>query len=304
MIGQSGEFYSTHIANGVFNALLCFTAIILNSITIHAVRRTPSLAKPLKTLLLSLAVSDLCVGLIVHPLHVTLSLLFLKDHEQKNWTLHEQNLTIALAGIGNFLFYASFFSLLALTVDRFLAILFHLRYQVIVTHNRAIVVVISLFVISAFLSSVGFSFTPKQITTTLKIQVISEILCIIIIAILYCKIYLTVRRHRNEIRALHVLPLAGENGKKTANAARRFKSVGSTFFVYLVFLACYLPNICINIVAMIHRPSVSISYLVPYFWTLVLLNSSLNPLIYCWKMRNVRHVVKNMVQNVFVCRRT
>ena len=43
---------------------------MLNIVTIHAIRKTPSLSKNLKTLLLSLAVSDLGVGLVAQPLYV------------------------------------------------------------------------------------------------------------------------------------------------------------------------------------------------------------------------------------------
>ena len=42
---------------------------MLNIVTIHAIRKTPSLSKNLKTLLLSLAVSDLGVGLVAQPLY-------------------------------------------------------------------------------------------------------------------------------------------------------------------------------------------------------------------------------------------
>ena len=38
----------------VVNAFTAFTAIVFNSLTIQAIRKTPSLPKPLKTLLLSL----------------------------------------------------------------------------------------------------------------------------------------------------------------------------------------------------------------------------------------------------------
>ena len=43
---------------------------MLNIVTIHAIRKTLSLSKPLKLLLLSLAVSDLGVGLTTQPLFV------------------------------------------------------------------------------------------------------------------------------------------------------------------------------------------------------------------------------------------
>ncbi|XP_078348545.1 olfactory receptor 51A7-like [Oculina patagonica] len=123
--------YSSYILNCVFNAFSSFTAIMLNILTIHAMRKTPSLSKPLKTLLLSLAVSDLGVGLLVQPLYIAL-------------LVSEDNHTCAMYA-GSFIIIwffaiASFLGILAITVDRFLAIHFHLRYQEIVTYKRVVAV--------------------------------------------------------------------------------------------------------------------------------------------------------------------
>ena len=58
------DLRSTYIANCVFNSFLSYTAII---VTIHAIRKTLSLPKTSKTLLLSLAFSDVGVGLLSQP---------------------------------------------------------------------------------------------------------------------------------------------------------------------------------------------------------------------------------------------
>ena len=62
--------HSTLVANCAVNAFLSLTAIVLNVITIQALRKTASLSKTLKTLLLSLAVSDLGVGLLAQPIYI------------------------------------------------------------------------------------------------------------------------------------------------------------------------------------------------------------------------------------------
>ena len=61
---------SSYLVACLLNAFLSYTATMLNIVTIHAIRKTPSLSKNLKTLLLSLAVSDLGVGLVVQPSYV------------------------------------------------------------------------------------------------------------------------------------------------------------------------------------------------------------------------------------------
>ena len=71
-VAEFADLRATCIANCVFNSFLCYTAIMLNIVTIHAVRTTPSLPKTLKTLLLSLAVSDVGVGLVNQPFYISL----------------------------------------------------------------------------------------------------------------------------------------------------------------------------------------------------------------------------------------
>ena len=61
---------SSYLVVCLLNAFLSYTTTMLNIVTIHAIRKTPSLSKNLKTLLLSLAVSDLGVGLVVQPSYV------------------------------------------------------------------------------------------------------------------------------------------------------------------------------------------------------------------------------------------
>ena len=61
---------SSYLVLCLLNAFLSYTASMLNIVTIHAIRKTPFLSKNLKTLLLSLAVSDLGVGLLAQPKYV------------------------------------------------------------------------------------------------------------------------------------------------------------------------------------------------------------------------------------------
>ena len=171
---------------------------MLNSITIHAIRKTSSLPKPLKTLLLSLAVSDLSVGLLVQPLYIARLAMGLEQNTENNTT--HGNTGIAFRIIGYFLCWASFFGVFALTVDRFLAIHLHLRYQQFVTHKRAVAVVIITMVLSSFLSSF-----PWWISESYRqIYIGIEVFCSVIHAILCFKIYSTVRRYRNQIQSLQV----------------------------------------------------------------------------------------------------
>ena len=61
---------SSYLTLSLSNAFLSYTATMLNIVTIHAIRKTPSLSKNLKALLPSQAVSDLGVGLLAQPMYV------------------------------------------------------------------------------------------------------------------------------------------------------------------------------------------------------------------------------------------
>ena len=289
---EAKDVHSSYIANIVFNVSLCYTAIMVNSVTIHAIKKTSSLPKPLKTLLLSLAVSDLGVGLTVQPLNIALLVMKLEPNGENNPvypTTHS-----AFYMLANLLSYASFFGVTALTVDRFLAVHFYLRYQELVTHKRVIGVVISMWLLSAILSLIGL-LVPAQ-KGRYAVFATVEVFCLIITALLYYKIYLAVRHHSNQIHVLQVQQEA-QNGE-IANTARLRKSAIGTFYVYLVFLACYLPSNCVYFATIISGSSTTTKVLLPYVRTLVFLNSSLNPLIYCWKMRDIRHAVMNILRRI------
>ena len=136
----------------LFNACLSYTAIALNIITIHALRKTSSLPKPLKTLFLSLVVSDLGVGLLGQPLNVACLVMRLKENTESNPTYNPTD-TYVYRVTAACLSCASFFGVTALTADRFLAIHLHLRYQELVTHRRVVALVTTSWLLSAIVSA-------------------------------------------------------------------------------------------------------------------------------------------------------
>ena len=71
-----------------------------------------------------------------------------------------------------------------------------------------------------------------------------------------------------------------------------------TFYVYLVFLLCYCPYlITLTVLLAIPQPNAAIKGAIQLTTVLVLLNSSLNPVVFGWKMKEVRQIVKNDLKN-------
>ena len=145
---KNEDITSSYITTCVLNAFLSYTAVTLNCLTIYPLTKLSSLPRPLKTLLLSLAVSDLGVGLTVQPSYIA-TLVMQMEHKTEsnpadNITYKFFVFTVNLFG------YASFFGVTFLSLHRFLAVYLHLRYQELVTHERVVVVMVWVF--SAVLS--------------------------------------------------------------------------------------------------------------------------------------------------------
>ena len=281
------DLRSTCIANCVFNIFLTYTAFMLNIVTIYAIYKTSTMPKTLKTLLLSLACSDVAVGLFSQPLYTFFLINWLRLHNPGCNTKQVRT-------ISNTLFSgASFLGVVAVSVDRFLAVHFHLRYQEVVTHRRVVIVVIGIWVKSTFVSLIilwGLLSTRDLINT------IIEAFSLIITFVVYIRIYITVRRHKNHIHSMQIRDEA--QSEELKNLIVLIKSTVGIFYVYVVFLICYLPHLICMAVIRIYGSSIVLKKLLLYSLTLMYLNSSLNPIIYCWKMRHIRHAIMDILRKM------
>ena len=275
---------SGYIVNVVLNVFSALTAIVFNSITIQAIRKTSSLPNPLKILLLSLAFSDLAVGLVAQPLWIV--------------TLSREEDTEVLCIIQSALANASFLGIMALNVDRFLAVHLHLRYRELVTYKRVLSLAILTWVFSALLSSICRWIT-EDLSEFMNITIIVWSLCLIFLTVISCRLYFAVRVHTKQIQALQLKQTALSD--ELANASRLRKSAVSSFYVNFVFLVCFLPYYC----SLIRKFFKSEAFVNSQIWqelfplsrTLMFMNSCLNPVIYCWRMRDIRHAIKDILRN-------
>ena len=245
-------------------------------------------------MLLSLSASDLDVGLIVQPLYVVRLVMIIGEETQtQTYEIIEHMFLIT----GNLFSYASFLGVVALAAERFLAIHFHLRYQEIVTRKRVVTLMISIWISSSFLSFLSSS-SIIPLKARLMFYSTIELVCMITTALFYWRIYLSARLHTIQINRLQVHQ-AQQNGEVMAYTARQRKSAVAAFNVFLVLLACYLPMLCLFIADLSTGLQSTLIYLLGLNAnTLVLLNSSLNPLIYSWSMRHIRRTIMNLLRNV------
>ena len=122
------------------------------------------------------------------------------------------------------------------------------------------------------------------------------VVCLFITTVVYIRIYLAVQLHKNQVHILQIQQ-ATENSE-IANLANIVKSAFGIFYVFLLFLLCSLPLFICIAVFQINGPSIQLQKVFLFSWSLLFLNSSLNPVIYCWKMRHIRHSVMVILRNI------
>ena len=277
--------YAAIIPNIAVSSFLCYTTAMMNIVTIYALGKTSSILKPLKILLLSLAVSDLCTGLLSLPLNIAWQIQMLRCNLDK---------IPAVLNVfcSNFLYLSSLLGLTVLSADRFVAIQMPLRYKELVTHKRVVIIVIAKWLFCAIFTVIDLFFTPKDFSFAIHFTI--ESTCFFLSTCFSFKVYLTANLHRH--RFLARSQQVAQSNERTL--ARLRKSALGTFWIYLVFWACYLPNFIVYCIFHLKNVHTEMQTLETCAATLVYVNSYLNPIIYCWKMRPIRRTMMNSLRGL------
>ena len=282
-----------NIAIAAVNIVFSITASLGNILILIALRKVTSILAPTKLLFQCLAISDLGVGLISQPLMAILMLLadnidikILKICYQLYWSL-----SITLCAV-------SVFASTALSVDRLLALFLGLRYRHVVTLKR-IRAVLACACLTSLLIVLVWNFRTK---TARIIITILLTLCLIISLFSYTKIVLRLRQHQSSVRDNVQQGQANTGSRMPLNLERYKKTVVSIALVQLALVICYFPFLIFRIVTHvkdIHPGLYSLWYL--HTFTLVFLNSSLNPLLYCWRIKEIRQAMKATIRRFCTC---
>ena len=276
-------FETVVIANCILNAPLMLLSIIGNALVLVAILKTPSLRSPSVIFLCNLAVSDLLVGLVVQPVYMV---------EQMVKTvpkLQEAVGAMGLVGCG-----VSLSTITAITVDRFLALHYHLQYPNLMTTSRAIYTIVTIWcIITLFSFSVLWSPRIYYFLGAFCITI-----CLLVCLVCFIKIYRIVRRHQVQI---HVQQQAVENstGTNKQQIRQSTKSAKNIFIYFLVMILCYTPLFCVYIISAINNLNSMVLWTFPV--TVAFMNSSINPFLYCWRIPELRTAVFQTARLLF-CR--
>ena len=283
------------IAICAFNLLFSLIAVLGNILVIRALFKASSIQTNLKMLFSSLAFSDLAVGLFAQfsTSAITTVILKMKVDGTNNFEFLCPVILSAYNFFAFFLACASLLTVTAITVDRLLSVSLHLRYYELVTTRRVAVLLVLLWVIS-----IAAAFTYISLVKQYRIVTVAvECIAFLFTSWAYARIYKVVRQHKMQIRC--ELQQTSDHSVR-AGLLRQQKNALDVFLVYVVFVVCYLPHVFVSII-----PLVDSSFAVGVYHhtttSLVFLNSSLNPILYCWRYREIRQNVRSAMHKILFC---
>ena len=266
----------------IFNLVFSVVAVLGNLLVIHALWKSSSIPATVKKLFLSLALPQLMWGIIIAVM------LSKTSNGDSNFASFCPVIVTACYFFAFFLCSASFFTIAAIAVDRLLAISLHLRYHELVTSKRINMVFIMLWLTSGVTASISILFPVAN-----KIIATFQVILLLLTTVAYIRIYKVVRYHRIQIQSQLQL-----QNFEVEDLHRQKKSAWNALIVYITFLFYYLPFFVSVLIVLIYGEKMS--PLIANYATLlvIFLNSSLNPLVYCWRYREIRNIVRSSLKKV------
>lgn len=271
-----------------FLVMLSVVTICGNVLVILSIICFKQLQSPTNYLLLSLALADLLVGILVYPLSMAFSLSSCLYREELFCKIRASfDITLSTSSI---------LHLCCISVDRYYAVCRPLTYDSKITSSVAAVMIATSWVVSVLIgvSILISGLSDEQCEEQCFIDVLFEntigpvlsfYLPVIIILCIYLKIFLVAQRHVRSIRSTTAL----------ADVSKMQRKATKTLAVVLgAFLLCWTPFFLCITFAPFTPLSVTASVIETLNW-FTLANSMLNPFIYAFFYGRFRTAFKRII---------
>ena len=254
---------------------------LLNGLVIIAVKRKPQL----KTIHVSnialacLATTDCFMGVIGQPTFIALNIVILKVDGSNTYCFIRKLSNAVITVLGR----ASLLHLTLIFLDRYIAIKHPYRYTNVVTQTR--ILCSSTFVWIVALLSTATSFTSNNSLGQLyNGHTIIAVCCAGIIIFCQVVLYFEARRLEKQIAAHQV---SEDNRQKFVKEKKALKLTTTVlFFLVLSYSPLIVVNILVRISFIESSCAAHIALAIARF--LIILNSLINPTIYCIRRRQFR----------------
>ena len=276
-----------------FNVLLAICSSLGNTLILIALHKETTLHAPSKLFLRSLAITDLLVGVISEPLTITYWMSAVRKRQDDCYN------ALFTSFIASYLLWGmSLLTLTAISVDRLLALTLGLRYRQVVTVKKACAFVIMFWIVSITCSAMY----AQNVRITIWYSHIVIPVSFFTSVSSYTKIFWELHRHERQVRGNIIQREQSSNSSSAPlNISQYRKGVSSVIWLQVAVAVCYLPHGIITALWTYSGQSSAIIVLRQLTLTPVYFNSTLNPLLYCWKISEVRQLVKELLRRSFCC---
>ena len=249
--------------------------------------KKPINTSPSKALFCSLALSDLCDGLVVVPLHFGLMLATIVEVPSLYCALVSPTTVIAFVTAS-----VSLMTTTAIAVDRYLAFCLKLRYKDLVRVKRVVLVLALEWLIGILWA--GLWVHSRSASHT--VGALANCLCTMTNFVCYLKIFFGLKQRRT-----FPIPLQSQfesNQIMYFNILIYKKSAKNMFIIYSIMLFCYVPYSLALALQFAYGVNSSTFFTLSISYTIILVNSSLNPFVYFWRIREIRGQVLAMFKKL------
>ncbi|XP_038143449.1 adenosine receptor A2b-like [Cyprinodon tularosa] len=282
--------------------IIAFLSTLGNLLVCAAVGLNSKLRTVTNYFLVSLAVADICVGMIAIPCAILTGA-----------GLPRYNLYLCLLMLSVLIMFtqSSIFSLLAVAVERYVAIFMPFRYRVLMTPRNAVLVILATWFLAFLIGLVplmGWHKTPPDSGYCFFVLVVDMtymvyfnffacvLVPLIIMFLIYAQIFVTVKQ---QVRRIGPDQRSRADGQSRAAASmrREMKMATSLFLVLFLFTVCWIPLHIINCFLLLcPRCPVPLELLLAAI-ILSHANSAVNPFLYAYTMTAFRDTFKA----IFLC---
>ena len=262
------DFYGLLVGAAVLELLACPFTVLFNAFVIAAVKTKRRLQTHPNILAACLALTDLSVGVVVQPLHITMTILLLQGKSFTDFC------DVNLAFMISFAIFsvASLYHLVLISGERYFAIKHSFTHATAVTKARLLFASAVVWVSTTVLP-LSFQNVSRKIIAAVSLVVTS----LALIICLQVVVYKEVRRHEKQILS-QVTSVAVK-----AKFQKEKKALKLTTVIITVVILCYFPSFICRVVLYFFGEKISDTFKTVVLFLApvpVIINSLLNPVVY------------------------
>lgn len=281
--------HASNLITATINAVCSPFAVVANFLVVLVIGLKVAPHTPSNVLLASLACSDLMVGMVVQPCYVVFRL-----YENISHLVPPCLLRIVYSESFWVCYGVSFLTLSAISIERYIALRLHLRYKELVTTHRVLIVAMIIWVLDISLTFMEWIAQSKLLRNC---HAALLLFCLLVTFATHLKIFLILRRHQRQINSINRMP------SKRKNFQRQTRLAVSVSYIVVIYVTCNIP---VLFVMVYNFAGGHLNNLNVFSWTetIAFLNSSINPVIFCWRNRGIRRAVLNVLAKMICLNRT